>query len=161
VHAEWLAADGYEVELFDPVPLHIERAAGLAGVRVRSADARQLPVRDESADAVLLLGPLYHLADRADRVAALAEAWRVVRPGGLVAAATITRYASVLDAVYQGAYLDDDFRQAVHAAASGGAMLSPRSGFLHTSVIQRRSLPSSPMRGSAGLIITGSRCCTR
>ncbi|WP_407940763.1 methyltransferase domain-containing protein [Nonomuraea antri] len=35
-----------------------------------SADARHLPVPDESADAVLLLGPLCHLAERADRVEA-------------------------------------------------------------------------------------------
>jgi hypothetical protein len=78
---------------------------------------------------VLLLGPLYHLADRADRVRALTEARRAVRLGGLVAAATITRYSSIHDAIYQGFYLDDGFRKAAHAAASDGTMLSPRSGF--------------------------------
>ena len=62
VHAEWLSTDGYEVELLDPIPLHVERAAELAGVTARLGDARELPVPDESADAVLLLGPLYHLA---------------------------------------------------------------------------------------------------
>jgi len=44
-----------------------------------------------SVDAVLLLSPLYHPARRADRVRALAEAARVVRPGGPVFAAAISR----------------------------------------------------------------------
>ncbi|WP_204358547.1 bifunctional 2-polyprenyl-6-hydroxyphenol methylase/3-demethylubiquinol 3-O-methyltransferase UbiG [Streptosporangium sp. 'caverna'] len=129
VHAEWLSADGYEVELLDPIPLHVERAAALAGVTARLGDARELPVPDGSADAVLLLGPLYHLAERADRGRALAEARRAVRPGGLVAAATISRYSAIHDGIYQGFYLQDGFRAAAHAAAADGLMLSPRSGF--------------------------------
>lgn len=44
----------------------------------------------------LLLGPLYHLIDPADRAAALTEAVRVTRPGGLVAAAAISRHAALL-----------------------------------------------------------------
>ncbi|MFI6597209.1 class I SAM-dependent methyltransferase [Nonomuraea sp. NPDC050536] len=129
VHAEWLAADGYEVELLDPVPLHVERAARLAGVTARLGDARQLSVPDESADAVLLLGPLYHLAERADRVRALAEARRAVRQGGLVATATINRYAAVHDMVYLGLYQDERQREAGHAALRDGIMMSPRRGF--------------------------------
>ncbi|MFI7635333.1 class I SAM-dependent methyltransferase [Nonomuraea sp. NPDC049400] len=129
VHAEWLSADGYEVELLDPVPLHVERAAGLTGVTARLGDARQLPVPDASVDAVLLLGPLYHLHERADRVRALAEARRAVRPGGLVAAATISRYAAVHDMVYRGHYLEERHRQAAHAAMVDGVMLSSMHGF--------------------------------
>jgi Methyltransferase domain len=47
---------------------------------VASGDARHLAEDDGSYDAVLLLGPLYHLTDRTDRVGALAEARRVTRP---------------------------------------------------------------------------------
>ncbi|YCK37582.1 class I SAM-dependent methyltransferase [Actinomadura sp. ATCC 39365] len=129
VHAEWLLADGYEVELLDPVPLHVERAARVPGLRARVGDARRLPVPDGGADAVLLLGPLYHLADRADRLRVLSEARRAVRPGGLVAAATINRYAAVLDTVNLGTYLEERQREAAHAAAADGVMLSPRRGF--------------------------------
>ncbi|MET9336498.1 class I SAM-dependent methyltransferase [Nonomuraea sp. NPDC003804] len=129
VHAEWLVADGYQVELLDPVPLHVERAAELAGVTARLGDARELPVPDASADAVLLLGPLYHLAERADRVRALAEARRAVRPGGLVAAATINRFAAVHDTVYMGSYTEERQRETAHAAAKDGIMLSPGGGF--------------------------------
>ena len=129
VHAEWLSEDGYEVELLDPVPLHVDRAAELAGVTARLGDARHLPVPDASVDAVLLLGPLYHLAERADRVRALAEARRAVRPGGVVAAATINRYAAVHDTLYTHSYLEERERQAVHAAMADGIMMSPGHGF--------------------------------
>jgi SAM-dependent methyltransferase len=61
---------------------------------------------DQSVDAVLLFGPLYHLTDRPDRVQALAEARRMLRAGGLVLAAAISRFASVLDGLVRG-YLDD------------------------------------------------------
>ncbi|MEO3812518.1 class I SAM-dependent methyltransferase [Sphaerisporangium sp. B11E5] len=129
VHAEWLAGDGYEVELLDPIPLHVERAARLPGVRARHGDARDLPVPDAAADAVLLLGPLYHLAVRDERVRALGEARRAVRPGGVVVAATINRRAAVLDTVYLGSYLQERERAAAHRAAAEGVMYSPGHGF--------------------------------
>ena len=46
---------------------------------------------------MLLLGPLYHLTARADRLRALAEARRVLRPGGFLFAAAISRFASLVD----------------------------------------------------------------
>jgi SAM-dependent methyltransferase len=48
-------------------------------------------------DAVLLLGPIYHLRRRDQRLRALREAWRVVRPGGPVFVAAISRWAPRLD----------------------------------------------------------------
>ena len=103
VYAYWLAGLGYRVHLVDPVPLHIEQAksAGRPGpialASLAVGDARQLDFADGAADAVLLLGPLYHLTDRADRVAALTEARRVSGPDGVVVAAAISRFASLLD----------------------------------------------------------------
>jgi SAM-dependent methyltransferase len=64
--------------------------------------AGELPADDASVDAVLLLGPLYHLVDRADRLAALHEAQRVLRPGGRIVAEAICRHAWVLDATVKG-----------------------------------------------------------
>jgi ubiquinone/menaquinone biosynthesis C-methylase UbiE len=113
LYACWLASLGYEVHLFDPVPLHVAQAEeaskackahALAGIAV--ADARALGRPDDSTDAILLLGPLYHLTDRADRLAALREARRVLRPGGTLVAAAISRFASALDGLRSG-YLDD------------------------------------------------------
>jgi ubiquinone/menaquinone biosynthesis C-methylase UbiE len=102
IHAAWLAGeDGHTVHLVDPVPGHVAAAAPLAPpsgrITARIGHAGSLPFEDAGLDAALLLGPLYHLTERADRVAALAEASRVVRPGGQVIAAGVCRYASLLD----------------------------------------------------------------
>ncbi len=107
-YAAWLAAGGYEVRLIDASPLHVRHAVELGDGRFDAVegDARRLHESDGSADAVLLLGPLYHLTDRDDRVLALREARRVLRPGGPVAAAAISRFASALDGMYAG-YLND------------------------------------------------------
>lgn len=108
VYAAWLAQLGYRVHLIDPMPLHVEQAVAASAAQpehpfmVSLGDARQLPAETASADAVLLLGPLYHLTERADRIAALREAHRVLRPGGVVLAVGISRAASLLDALRQG-----------------------------------------------------------
>lgn len=102
VYASWLSDRGYQVRLIDLVPLHREQAAADGRLSVAPGDARSLDEDDGSYDAVLLLGPLYHLTERADRVRALAEARRVTRPGGIVAAAVISRYASTLDGFFRG-----------------------------------------------------------
>jgi ubiquinone/menaquinone biosynthesis C-methylase UbiE len=98
-----LAAAGYEVHLVDPVPLHVEQAAQacreaavpLASITV--GDARELGAGDDSCDAVLLLGPLYHLTSKADRLTALREARRVARPGGTVVAKALSRFYPVFE----------------------------------------------------------------
>ncbi|MFB7781325.1 class I SAM-dependent methyltransferase [Streptomyces vinaceus] len=96
-HARWLAEDGYTVHVVDPVPKHVSQASRLDGVTAEVGDARALTAAADSYDVVLLLGPLYHLHDKADRFSALVEAARVARPGGLVAAAAISRYSPLLD----------------------------------------------------------------
>jgi SAM-dependent methyltransferase len=66
-----------------------------------------------SADAVVLFGPLYHLTDRNDRVQALREAHRVLRPGGVLLAAAISRFASALDGLSRGFLKDPQFADIV------------------------------------------------
>jgi SAM-dependent methyltransferase len=97
VHARWLAEAGYAVTLVDLMPEHAEQAARIEGVEAAVGDARRLDAADDAYDVVLLLGPLYHLVEAADRAAALREAARVARPGAAVAAAAIGRYAGLLD----------------------------------------------------------------
>jgi len=58
---------------------------------------------------VLLLGPLYHLVEREDRLTCLREARRVLRPGGLVWGAGISRFASLFDSLAHGFFDDAAF----------------------------------------------------
>lgn len=97
IHSEWLAADGHRVTLIDPVESQVAVADELPGVTARVGDARDLPCDDDAFDAVLLMGPLYHLTDSDHRVQALREALRVARAGGIVAAVTIDRAAGWAD----------------------------------------------------------------
>lgn len=107
-YAAPLAKGGYLVHLVDPVPLHVAQARETAGsdpavaFTAEQGDARALQAADNSQDAVLLFGPLYHLTEPAGRRQALAEARRVLRPGGRVLAAAISRFASLLDGLYDG-----------------------------------------------------------
>ena len=103
-YALHLTRRGYRVVLVDlsrrSLDLALEMAA-LAGIYLPppvQADARALPAEySEQFDAVLLMGPLYHLLTAEDRIAAVREAWRVLRPGGYVFATFITRYAPLRD----------------------------------------------------------------
>jgi SAM-dependent methyltransferase len=129
VHAEWLADDGHTVHVVDPMPNHVEAAKRLAATHRRITaevgDARSLAAGSDSVDAVLLLGPLYHLTDRADRLRALDEAGRVVRPGGLVFVAAISRFASLLDGLRRGFLFDPRFRSIVEQDLRDGQHRNP------------------------------------
>jgi ubiquinone/menaquinone biosynthesis C-methylase UbiE len=116
-YSAWLAARGYAVHLVDASPRLIEEArrrnatleTPIATVTV--ADARALPQPDRSAAAVLVMGPLYHLQDAADRQKALREARRVLVDGGVIAVAAISRYAGALDGLVHKLSLDPTFRR--------------------------------------------------
>jgi ubiquinone/menaquinone biosynthesis C-methylase UbiE len=112
-HALWLAEQGYTVHLLDAMPLHIEQALALdAQGMLASAvvgDARQLPYPDGSADAILLFGPPYHLIEQQARLQTLIEARRVLRPGGVLLAMNVNRFASTFDGLFAGGYADPDF----------------------------------------------------
>lgn len=129
-YAAWLAELGYDVHLVDPVPLHVEQAADAARASTRpftvaEGDARSLVEAARSFDAVLFLGPLYHLTRREDRLAALAEAHRVLKAGGVVAAAAISRFASVLDGLARGLLLHPEFQAIVEEDLRSGEHRNP------------------------------------
>lgn len=99
-YAIHLARIGYDVALADisaselRIAREQSRQANVTLSRIVTADARDLSAFETaSLDAVLMLGPLYHLLEERDRRAALDEALRVLRPGGTLFAAFITRYA--------------------------------------------------------------------
>jgi SAM-dependent methyltransferase len=94
-----LARRGYQVTAVDLSAGLLERcqqnliAAGLAaGVQLAVADARDLgAIEGRSFDAVLLMGPLYHLIEPADRTLALKQAVDRLHPGGLLCSAFLSR----------------------------------------------------------------------
>jgi SAM-dependent methyltransferase len=128
-YSRWLLERGYATHLVDLVPLDVEQArVAMGGVaefarRCRAqessrwsanvGDARSLEFGDAEADAVLLMGPLYHLPDPADRLRALGEARRVLKPGGVVVAAAISRFVSLIGGLSSGFLADPAFRQIV------------------------------------------------
>jgi SAM-dependent methyltransferase len=96
-----------------------------SGFTAAEGDARELSERAESQDAVLLFGPLYHLTGAAQRRQALAEARRVLRPGGRLLAMGVCRFASLLDGLYRGWLDDPDFRPIVDQDLLDGQHRNP------------------------------------
>jgi ubiquinone/menaquinone biosynthesis C-methylase UbiE len=134
VYACWLARTGHKVHLIDAVPLHVRQAVQaseaqpdvpLASYMV--GDARWIQMRDNFADAVLLYGPLYHLLEKADRLHALQECWRVLRPGGLLMAVAISRFASLHVGLARWWIDDDEFMEMVENELADGKHLPPAS----------------------------------
>lgn len=102
VYSRWLAGMGHEVHMFELAPTNVEYANSLQqGLefpihKIEQADARKLDRPCESADIVLLMGPLYHLTEKTERIKAIREAARVLKRGGLVIATAISRFSSTL-----------------------------------------------------------------
>ncbi|MEK5148371.1 class I SAM-dependent methyltransferase [Psychrobacillus sp. FSL K6-4615] len=100
-----LANEGYRVTLTDLTPQLVEMAKDKAnelkleqnfnGFHV--ADATDLTIlKDNQFDASLMLGPLYHLQEEAERVQAVNELYRVTKKGGIVFVAFMPRVRHIL-----------------------------------------------------------------
>ena len=163
VHAEWLLADGHAVHLVDLLAGHVARATENLGDHPRFTatvgDARSLPQADASVDAVLLLGPLYHLTDRADRLAVWREAARVVVPGGVVVAMGISCGSrSLFDGLAQAYLFDPAFRAIVAQDLATGVHENPTGDprWFTTAYFHRpEELPAEA--SEAGLAVPGDR----
>jgi ubiquinone/menaquinone biosynthesis C-methylase UbiE len=115
-YAYWLAEKGHEVHLIDLSPKHIDNAknnrqkynASLASMK--TGDARSLECEKESFDMVLLMGALYHLQERSDRILCLNEVNRVLKRGGIAVFSYISRYAIILDGFRKG-YINDPHKK--------------------------------------------------
>ena len=134
-YAFWLAGLGHRVTLVDLVPRHIETArrrqltdsADL--VAMSTADARDPGLLDESFDAIVLHGPLYHFPQLADRVAVLEACLRLLRPGGVLLAFGITRYAGLLYALSEGLVFHPAYREMIEAELATGVRSNCPEGF--------------------------------
>ena len=127
IYSCWLAKLGYEVYLVDPVPKHIDQARDASGLQPESplagielGDARKLSQDDGFADIILLLGPLYHLIHPPDRMSALSESCRVLKPGGLLFGGGISRFASCIDGFMSGYFKDRPFQKIMNQDLKDG-----------------------------------------
>jgi S-adenosylmethionine-dependent methyltransferase len=109
-YSEHVAARGCRIHLIDITQRLLDAAAARlrgAGLERQAAGVSRLSATDlsgidsSSFDAVLLLGPLYHLCEFSDRRRAVEEAARVLKRGGFLYAAGINRLP----------YFRDQFRQ--------------------------------------------------
>jgi ubiquinone/menaquinone biosynthesis C-methylase UbiE len=106
-YAEWLSKKGHTVHLVEPVLKHIKLAEKRAKklkkpFSVAVGEARKLPFEDNTANLVILHGPLYHLQKREDRVAAILEAKRVLKKDGIILGFAINATASTVVGLMNG-----------------------------------------------------------
>tara|TARA_R110002126_G_scaffold291790_1_gene458465 strand:- start:48630 stop:49451 length:822 start_codon:yes stop_codon:yes gene_type:complete len=106
-YSEWLANKGHQVHLIEPVQKHIKLAEKRAKklknpFSVTIGKAQDLPYKNETADLVILHGPLYHLQKREDRVATILEAKRVLKKGGIILGFAINATASTVVGLMNG-----------------------------------------------------------
>lgn len=98
----YYAEQGMEVTAVELVPEQAQtirqkaQDKRLSNLTVYCQDARSLSNwTDASFDAVLCLGPLYHLRSKSERSTCLAECVRILKPGGVLACSYINKYAAI------------------------------------------------------------------
>lgn len=163
-YAWWLASLGYEVHLFDLAETNIAMSAELAaeypGVNLASAvvsDARSVPRPDRSADAILLMGPLYSITEYEERILAIKESRRLLKDGGILFSAALTPYSVLvprlslyrIDDSAKRRELDDPaVLSTIERALEDGCYINPEkkiasglgSTYLHTAKALREEL---------------------
>lgn len=159
-YALLLAMRGYDVHLIDPVPVHVAQARQASQAQptplrsIAEGDARSLRWPEASLDAVLLLGPLYHLPERRNRMAALREAHRVMRPRGVIFAAALSRFASTLDGLRWDRGSQPEFTQIVERAVRNGRRQNPPA-YAHRPDELRREITTAGFSVEALVAVEG------
>ncbi|HAT4125211.1 TPA: class I SAM-dependent methyltransferase [Clostridium perfringens] len=116
IYSSWLANMNNEVHLLELAPWAVEYAKRNQNENnefvSEVCDARNINREDESADAILLMGPLYHLQNKSERLRVLNEAKRVLKKGGILFSVGISKFSSTTWALStygrDNNFLDDD-----------------------------------------------------
>ncbi|MEM1643505.1 MAG: class I SAM-dependent methyltransferase [Desulfurococcaceae archaeon] len=86
--SEYPKARGVLIDLSRAMVERAQSSIELAGLKHRAllivSDVRSLPLRSESIELCLYIAVIHHLPERAWRINALREAWRVLKDGGVV-----------------------------------------------------------------------------
>jgi ubiquinone/menaquinone biosynthesis C-methylase UbiE len=128
----WLAKLGYKVHLIEPSRKLLGQARQFSQTQTdaplascAAGDARSLDFQDESGEIILMLGPLYHLTEEKERDMALREAHRVLKKGGMLFAAAISRFASAIDVLVHDLLKDPFMFDAVKENIASGQHHNP------------------------------------
>lgn len=100
-YSHYFARKGYEVDAVELMPCNIEvfNANTEAGERIKITQGNATDlcfIPDNTYDVTLLLGPMYHLFTEDDQKAALQEAIRVTKQGGVIFVAYCMNDATVM-----------------------------------------------------------------
>lgn len=131
----WLAEQGHNVHLIDLAPKNIEIAiehskeTGINLNSIKLGDATKLDYNDGSFDIALLFGPLYHLVNKEERIKSLLEAKRVLKQGGVLLCAAISRYATMIDGYFKDIIKDSTFEKMVRNDLNNGQHRNNTSSF--------------------------------
>ena len=130
-YSEWLSKKGHNVHLIEPVLKHIKLAEKRAHklknpFSVAIGEAKKLPYKDNTADLVILHGPLYHLQKREDRVTAILEAKRVLKKGGIILGFAINYTASTLVGLMNGMIHANSFFEMCKQELTTGVHNAPK-----------------------------------
>ena len=160
----WLASLGYEVHLFDLSETNIEMSRCLSveypDCKLKSSevcDARSIPREAQSADAILLMGPLYSITEYEERINAIKESSRLLKDGGMLFSAALTPYSVLLprllvyhkEGANKSCDLDDPkVMSMIERALTDGGYINPDrkitgglgSSHLHTAAALRKEL---------------------
>jgi S-adenosylmethionine-dependent methyltransferase len=139
-YAIGLAAQGHTVSLVDLSPKLVEEARARvdeAGLQERVPHVSVGCAENLSSfstghfDAVLALGPFYHLTEPSDRVNAATEMLRVLRPGGVAYVAFIPRACGIAGLVLRAAQDPAQVpSEAIERVFADGVFINPtRRGF--------------------------------
>lgn len=126
-------------------------------VRFVVSDARDLrDVAGEEYDAVLLMGPLYHLIVEADRKAVLQAAFDQMCAGGIIVSALLSRYGLIGDLITRNpAWIEDQI--AVRSQMENGRRPddAPRGGFRGYAALVSEVAPLHEAVGFETLVLAG------
>jgi SAM-dependent methyltransferase len=159
-----LAKKGYKVTAVDLSPNLIETckkrvAEERLGKKVTCfvADARELTgVPGKNYDAVLLMGPLYHLIDKADREKVVREAYLRLKRDGVVFSAFVSRYGiwgNIMTALPHLIDRQEDLRSVLE---KGKEVCVPEGGFRSYFATPEEIKPLHEKAGFKTLVLAGA-----
>ena len=159
-----LAKRGYQITAIDLADEYVTRCKAKAEelgisdqIDFRTGDARKLDgIPRGEFEAVLLMGPLYHLLLEADRIATLRAAHACLKPEGVIFSALISRFGILGDLIKDNpSWIENQEAVWSHIEHGHRPANVPRGGFRGYYVRQEEIAPMHERVGFRTLKIAG------